>query len=718
MEAIETAASACGSPIARQDGDTIRTRTTALIVATEWVVLLAAATYLCGRTLPRAWQHLNTDFPNYYLAARLLREGYNTDRLYEWTWFQRQKDHLAIDQPVVGFAPNPPSAALVALPLTYWSPLTAKRVWIVTNLTFLVAIAVLLHSLTRMVWRRIALLMLLSFPMHRNLLYGQYYILLLLLVTVALWLYIRQKRTVAGLLVGIGFGVKIFPALFFLYFLRKKDFKAAIGLVTGCVVTLLAAVVAFGWQLNQHFFQQVLPWGLRGEGLDPYNLAANSFAALLHHLFMFEPEWNPHPLLHMPALLGILLPLLQIVIMAPAILLSMPRNMRPCQLKLEWSAFMTSLLTISTMPASYHFTLLILPVALMTAVLVEDRRFVFFAVLTATYFGINVPLWRSTFSGGLSLLGVPRLYLLICLCLYSWILLRKREQPAIQQQRDQRLWAAALACALVLEVAVSLRHLHQTSGRQSERIRTSPVVFLAAQPVTDGTARFFVSMLSDGYHAVRLGNNGIQYGGADQLAITAAAHRVWVEESTLKSKIVVVGPDLTARHLEVDNAESPAASPDGRWLAYLQSERGRSRVWLHPLEEPVSDRPITPPGLNVLEMSFFPDNSIVFTAAEDHHAPRLFLTDGHSQVQQITAEEARFPAISPDGRLLAYSRQSRGVWNLWLKNMQTGEERRITNADCNDVYPEWEADSKTLFYASDCGRGFGLTALYRRHVIP
>src|SRR5271167_32099 len=96
-----------------------RTRLVKFFELAEWLVLVIALAYLGGRSLPHAWRSLNTDFPSYYLTARLLREGYNTDRLYEWIWLQRQKDHIGIDQAVVGFAPNPPSAVFPVLPLTY-----------------------------------------------------------------------------------------------------------------------------------------------------------------------------------------------------------------------------------------------------------------------------------------------------------------------------------------------------------------------------------------------------------------------------------------------------------------------------------------------------------------------------------------------------------------------------------------------------------------------
>ena len=140
---------------------------------------------------------------------------------------------------------------------------------------------------------------------------------------------------------------------------------------------------------------------------------------------------------------------------------------------------------------------------------------------------------------------------------------------------------------------------------------------------------------------------------------------------------------------------------------------------LHDLKEAASvDIPITPPSLNVFEMSFSPDGSIAFAAAEQHQASHLFLIKDKGRIQQVIAEEARYPSMSPDGQWLAYSRRSGGVWNLWLRRMNSVDDRRIIHANCNDVSPSWEADSRTLLFASDCGCAFGLTALYRQRVLP
>src|SRR5215467_20093 len=71
----------------------------------EWLVLAILVAQFCVRTLPAAWRTLNTDFPNYYVTASLVREHFDTSRVYEWIWFARQKDYRAIDQRIAGMVP-------------------------------------------------------------------------------------------------------------------------------------------------------------------------------------------------------------------------------------------------------------------------------------------------------------------------------------------------------------------------------------------------------------------------------------------------------------------------------------------------------------------------------------------------------------------------------------------------------------------------------------
>ena len=699
---------------------------TRFVEIAEWLFLLIALAYLGGRTLPRAWERLNTDFPNYYITARLLREGYDTSRIYEWIWIQRQKDHLGItraDQPVVGFVPHTPFSALAVWPLTYWAPLTAKRLWITISLALLTLVAVLLHSLAAMNWRRIALIMVLNYPLHRNLEYGQYYVLILLVMTLALWCYVRQKRFLAGALMGIGFGLKIFPLLFILYFARKRDLHAVLGLLAGGIASAAISVWAFGWQVNHLYATQVLPWALRGDAMDPYNLASSSLSSLLHKLLLFEPGWNPHPVLHSPAVFSILHPLFQAAIFAPAVFLAVPGDWHPRRLQLEWSAFLIAVLAISTLPASYHFTLLILPVAIIANELIEERDIRPLWLLGLLYFGICFPAWqRDLGDGWWSLLAVPRLYFVILLCILSYVMLGRRRFINVISIRDRWVWAGALAAALIFSMASTFHHQRRLYSNYSSRIETSPDILLATNPVVQSDSVLFTAMLPDGYRNAISNREGTRVTNRDddQFSQSATGRNTWTEESNRSSRIVSRGPDDGPRRNDIEEAEFPVVSRDGKFLAYLRSTKGKSRIWLRSLqvENAVPDIPVTLPDLDVYEMSFAPNDSLVFAAAAKGSIPQLFSTDIGGNVRPLERGEARYPAISPDGRWLAYSRQDGGVWNLWLVDLGTGATRRITNEECNDITPTWDADSQTLIFASDCGRALWFTALYRRRIIP
>lgn len=157
----------------------------------ERSVLLLLVAYLCLHTMPRAWRGLTTDFQNYYLGARLAHEGVDTARMNEWVWLQREKDHRAIDSRLIGMVPITPFSTLAMWPLTGMQALTAKRLWILLSLALLFPIGWMLRSMTGLSYQRIALVFALSFPLHRNLLFGQYYVLLLLLIVAACWAYLR-----------------------------------------------------------------------------------------------------------------------------------------------------------------------------------------------------------------------------------------------------------------------------------------------------------------------------------------------------------------------------------------------------------------------------------------------------------------------------------------------------------------------------------------------
>jgi hypothetical protein len=682
----------------------------------EWVLFALLATQMGIRTLPKAWRTLNTDFPNYYLTARLIREHYDTSRVYEWIWLQRQKDHRDIDQRIVAMVPITPFSTLVVYPLTSMPALAAKHCWLILNLAVLLATLSLLGALTRLPWRQIALVAVLSVPLRVNFLYGQYYVLLLFLLTLSCLLYARQQRFLSGAVVGLATGLKVFPLLYIIYFLRKRDLRAFAGGAVGAIGTVVVSILAFGWQLHRTYFFQVLPSVLRGEGLDPYNLQAASLSSLLHRLFIYEPQLNQHPAVNSAWMFAVLHPLMQMLVVAPALLLTMPDERSPRQVHLEWAAILLASLAISTSPASYLFSLLILPVCLIWGSLQREETYPWVAILlplyaVAGFLGGN----PHGGEGWRALLAVPRLYALILLCLLAYMVLI-RQRPRIDLRLDRAAWAMILATVVAVGIATGLYHQRGLYANYDSRISVPQEVFMAVHPVIQDDKVLFIAMLRDGYHYA-IGQDGVvQMSGTsfdDKLAVTAAGGERWVEQAGSESTTV---PTLEGRG-SIRQAESPLESSDGLWLAFLREDRGRARIWVRALDQSDnSSRPLTPPELNVFEMSFLPKGELIFAAASGGKAS-LFITDQAGHVRSFGMEEARYPSVSPDGHWLAYSKLRGGNWNLWLRNLNNGQTDRLTNAACNDTESAWAADSQTLVYASDCGRALWFSALCKQRIL-
>jgi Glycosyltransferase family 87/WD40-like Beta Propeller Repeat len=701
----------------------------------EWVLVGLLVAHFCVRDVPKAWHSLNNDFPDYYVPAVLVHQHYDTSRIYEWIWLERQKDHRLVDRQTVNLMPSTTLSTLALYPFASMSELGAKRAWFLSNLGLLIVTLILLRDMTQLSWRRIALVTAISYPLRLNFIVGQYYVLLLFLLTLACYLYLRQRRLLAGVLIGIASGLKIFPVLYLLYFLRKRDWRALAGGMVGGLISAVVAVLVFGWQANRSFLLQVLPATLRGEIMSVYALKIASASTLLHHLFIYEPQLNPHPAINAPWLFAVIHPIVQMAMIAPALLLAIPDESGARRLRLEWIAILLASLAVSTSPQAYLFTLLILPACVALEALQEKSAYLSFAVLLPLYFvagftsgaAQDIPGWSA-------LLGVPRLYALILCCVLAYLLLARENRvgqqstentPALGLRRDLLPWCTALGLILVLGITSNLRHQRRLYDDYQWRLSMPSQAYMALHPAIQGNAVIFVAWINGGYSSA-IQPNGLKQNdatqfnntGPEELAVTANTGERWVEREGHQSTIIPQSPSGNS----IEPAESPVISFDGRWLAFLREDRGRARMWIHSLghagDATEADRVLTGPELNVLEMSFKPDGNLIFAATSDGRPGLFTINTKTGNVQSIDTEETRYPAVSPDGVWLAYSQFQNGYWNLWLRNLTTGGTQRLTNAECNATEPSWASDSKTLIYASDCGRAFNMPALSLRRVVP
>ena len=694
----------------------------------ERAVLCLAVLYLFVHTLPRAWKTLNTDFPNYYVSARLAHEGYDTSRMYEWPWIEREKDHRTIDIRVIGLLPITPFSTLVMWPLTKLAPLTAKHIWILLNLVFLVPIGWMLRSMTGLSYQRVALVLALCFPLHRNLSYGQFYVFLLLLIVAACWAYLRGFSGLAGVLVAVAAACKIFPVLFFFFFLRRRDWRALSWGVFAGLAAAAVSVAVFGWNVHRTYLHEILPWTLHGEGMPPYVTSA-SISGVLHRLFLSEPQWNPHPWHSSPLCYALLFPALQMLVLAPAILLIRREDNTGSRVLLEWSALLTATLAVSTVPASYNFVLMALPVCVLATLSLQRKRYRWLVALLIVYLGICFPMPSpDKMMGPAILLQVLRLPLMLALLLGIYALLwRDPSDRGASRDWTRFVWVAGMAISVVFATLSTFRRERAVREEYAYRLPLQAQGFLNENPRPTGTGVRYVAFTFSGYHLVTEGQNNVRtdtsVSSPDDLSFTSSLGNVRPEniliERALGPRSQVVDLQMPS-HVVVDDAREPMLSADSHSLAFVSDDHGRGRLRVRRAfkSDAASESALTPPSLNVYEASFVSDREYAFSAVEHGHAPQIYLSDVAHANAPLALGESRYPAISPDGRWMAYSRLDHGGWNLWLRDQGTGSTRRVSDVPCNQIEPAWEDDSKTLLYSTDCGRSLWFTAVARRRVIP
>jgi Glycosyltransferase family 87/WD40-like Beta Propeller Repeat len=683
-----------------------------------------------------AWRHLNSDFPNYYLIARLYRQGYPLERVYEWTWLQRQKGHQGIDQPLVSFIPSTLPSALVVLPWSSLPPLQAKRRWLIVNLGFLLAIAVLISAITKLNLIRIALLMFLAvIPLRDSVLYGQMHILVLLLLTLAAWLYFKDSFFSSGMVLAIAATLKIYPALFLIFFAFKKQWRAAIGLIVGLSIAALISLRVFGRNACLVYVQEVLPRGLRGETIDPYSVAWNSLSALLRRLFIAEPELNPAPVVHAPVLYALLHPLIHGFIFVAFMWVIGSRTGDRARGKVEWAAYLFLLLLLSSQPGPYHFVALILTAVLVIDCLVAHQQAIKAGAVATVYALICGPLVRLPrihAAGWSNLLLFPRLALMVLLgVVLLWILLSISPESLGGRfnLRASLLAAFALVTLIGLGFISNVRHLRGQFDNYNSRAVTVPDSLMASDPVVTSQGLLFTEMTSRGYAIRRLSAGSVTdflTTGGDWFHLTGLTQTdaAWAEQSS-RSGSRIMGfssqhstQDPKAGTIEADNAEQPVVSPDGELLAFIREANGRGSLWTQLVrraehQDPaIGEREIAGTEYDVRDMSFAPGHGIVFSSRSAGRFA-LYVAELSGSIEKMRTPicSARYPAVSPDGHWIAFSCEERGSWQIHVMNLQSSEESQLTNSECNSISPAWMPDSEHVVYATDCGRGLGLTAL-------
>jgi hypothetical protein len=411
------------------------------------------------------------------------------------------------------------------------------------------------------------------------------------------------------------------------------------------------------------------------------------------------------------------------LVLAPAILLIRREDNSASQIVLEWSALLTASLAISTIPASYNFVLMVLPACVLAVILVQRRRYGWLSALLIAYVGIGFPMPTPASVQGLEiLLYTPRLPLMIGVLAGIYGLLWFGS-PAKGLFRDwsRVAWTAAMIVCVVFTTYTTFIRERAVRQEYAYRLPIPVQGYLNENPQSNGTVVDFIAFTLDGYHLVSSDGTFASTAGAsdpyDDLSFATAGGHLFVERASTASTIIDLQRPVVAG---IPDGRDPAPSADGQSLAFIRDDHGRGRLIERSSlrTDSPADVKLTPASLNVFEATFHSPADYAFAASIANQPPQIYLTSAAGTNLPLDLGEARYPALSPDGRWLAYSHFERGAWNLWIRDQGTGATRRIGNVPCNEIQPSWESDSKTLLYSTDCGRSLGFTAVARRRVIP
>jgi len=593
------------------------------------VLALACFALFLGRTFHKSWNSEETDFPNYYTAAVLVKHGEPLIKYYDWTWFQRQMNFAGIERQLGAYIPQTPLTMLPLVPMAGFPVQTAKRIWLSLNLGFLIGSVLLLSRVTKFRIEHVALALFAGYgTLQSNFHLGQYYVFLLFLLTLTFYCLEQGQSTASGFISGLAFALKLYGGPLLLYFLVRRNWKAAAGFGAAVLCAVAVAIALFGWRDLHVYATQILPRALEGEIIDPYNSANGTLATLLRKLFVLEPELNPKPVWNAPVVFFFLRPFTSALILL--ITLLGLAGERAGNERRDFAWILIAILLLSATTASYTFILLLLPISL----LLVDAELPERVFLVGAFFVLCFPLragWSTVF---------PKLWVLLAVFFVVG-------RPYLRVARP-KLLLAAVGVAAVLASADARRHVVSYAaepGQQFERVALRKDEIFSGAPAVSAAGLFYQAIGQDRY-VLRWLHEGVN----EELAFDGHAF----------------GP--VARH------------PEGPIYFELVS------------------------------------HGISTTMAFDPTTRRVVAQALPAATSASLSAGAANSVTSWDRRWIALERELGGPRQIWLRNVATGTERQLTGGNCNSESPAWELDSKAIVFASDCGRGVGLPALYRAKI--
>ena len=666
------------------------------------VLLIAAVMILGGRLvwmyLIPGWGELQTDFPNYYTAARLVAEGKPLVDLYDPVWFEREGRRAGIESEPALFNYFTPFSSLLMLPIADLSPIRAKQAWIVLSVLALAAAVFVSSKMSGVHSGLVVLIALIAGDaLGNNFAFGQFYVVLTLLLLLTL-ASMDDRPGLAGAALALSTLAKVFPAVFIVYLAWTRRWRTLFWTGAFLVLGFGVGVAILGWVPHRVYFEEVVGRILRGEIQDPYNVGWNSLHALMRRALVAEPGLNPEPAVDLPMLYFILRPAVPLAIVGLTFF-RLATRFGDNRL-IEYGALVSMIGLITPSQASYHH-LLLFPAVVGAVAVIDDLKWRWvlvgiYALICSNYMGAT----SGLDSGWWLLAAFPRAYLMLAIWIV-FLMLLVDQRPSLGSFCDvfrvpgRFLGPGAAALFLFTLVSASVDRVRWEADRSDGATMVHPENggMLEVDP-TVGRGGLIYSSLGRG--------------GFDFLHASASRDGLVIEASgsirgMLADGTPVDWPGAIEPGMGVDGI---VAIADGAHTWQVVERHAGDADWreLFASRSIVHDVTLSPDGMKVAFSEFVDGRYRISEWFRDGRPIRTVL-EGHG--------DFRHPAYSPDGRKLAFATNQNGNWDVEEYTFDSGQREPRTTSYANDFMPAYSPDGRELYFASDRRRGYRFTAIYK-----
>lgn len=170
------------------------------------------------------------------------------------------------------------------------------------------------------------------------------------------------------------------------------------------------------------------------------------------------------------------------------------------------------------------------------------------------------------------------------------------------------------------------------------------------------------------------------------------------------------GPKLTDNnHQYIVYNQAPVFSPDGSKIAFISSKSGNRAIYVmrndgRDLKEVFSNR-FEGIAVDGFPLSWASDNKTLFFVSKERGIKYIF--KGNIETEEIEKivipefDNLFSPAISPDGKYLAFTAIKDGFSDIYIYNLENKEVINITKNVFANNYPTWSFDGTAILFTEE-----------------